>query len=382
MRAREHGIDIGVGEPGPLNAITDVPGVRVGHATINEGDGPLVIGKGPVRTGVTVILPHDGQISREPVFAGHHRLNGFGELTGLSWVRESGLLTTPIAITNTNSIGTVRDAVVAHEITERGDPDLYIGLPVVGETWDGILNDIRGQHVTPAHVAAAFDNAHRGVVAEGNVGGGTGMQCYGFKGGCGTSSRTVRMRSGHTYTVGVLVQANHGERRHFQVNGVPIGEVIDRQRVPFPRLPEAAAGRHLPGGTGSVIVVAATDAPLLPHQLDRLAQRAGLGVTKFGAYGENYSGDLMVAFSTAARGLPDMGAGERTHTELPVTMLSLTCIDAVFEAVIECTAEAILNAMLQAETMTGRDDLTLHALDGEVLADVLQSYRRRVFSLA
>ncbi len=382
MRAREHGIDIGVGEPGRLNAITDVPGVGVGHATIIEGDGPLVIGKGPVRTGVTVILPHDGQISREPVFAGHHRLNGFGELTGLSWVRESGLLTTPIAITNTNSIGTVRDAVVAHEIASRGDPDLYIGLPVVGETWDGILNDIRGQHVTPAHVAAAFDNAHRGVVAEGNVGGGTGMQCYGFKGGCGTASRTVRMRSGHTYTVGVLVQANHGERRHFQVNGVPIGEVIDRRRVPFPRLPESATGRQLPGGTGSVIVVAATDAPLLPHQLDRLAQRAGLGVTKFGAYGENYSGDLMVAFSTAARGLPDMGAGERTQTELPVTMLSLTCIDALFEAVIECTAEAILNAMLTAETMTGRDDMTLHALDGEVLADVLQSYRRRVFSLA
>ncbi|HEY7812865.1 MAG TPA: P1 family peptidase, partial [Nakamurella sp.] len=247
--------------------------------------------------------------------------------------------------------------------------------------WDGILNDIRGQHVRPGHVEAAYANARGGPIAEGNVGGGTGMQCYGFKGGSGTSSRLVRLRRRHQYTVGVFVQANHGERRHFQVNGVPVGAIIDRNRVPFPRLPEIAPGRQLPGGTGSVIVVAATDAPLLPHQLDRLAQRAGLGVTKFGAYGQNYSGDLMVAFSTAAR-LPDMGAGERTQTELPVTMLSLTCIDAVFEAVIEATAEAILNAMLQAETMTGRDGVTLYRLDGEGLANLLHDYHHRSVSLA
>ena len=268
----------GVGEPGRFNAITDVPGVGVGHATIVEGDGPLVIGKGPVRTGVTVILPHDGQISREPVFAGHHRLNGFGELTGLSWVRESGLLTTPIAITNTNSIGTVRDAVVAHEIAERGDPDLYIGLPVVGETWDGILNDIRGQHVDSGTCGGGLRqrpprrgrrrqcrrrNRHAVLRLQGRLRHGVPDRS-----GCAAATPT---------RLACFVQANHGERRHFQVNGVPVGAVIDRRRVPFPRLPESATGRQLPGGTGSVIVVAATDAPLLPHQLDRLAQRAGSG---------------------------------------------------------------------------------------------------------
>ena len=383
MRARDVGIDIGLGSPGPLNAITDVAGVRVGHTTIVEGSGPLVVGRGPVRTGVTVVMPHDGEISREPLFAGYHRLNGFGELTGLEWVSESGLLSSPIGLTSTNSVGVVRDTLIRREVEVNRTSQLHVVLPVVGETWDGQLNDIRGQHVRPDHVLAACAAARGGAVSEGNVGGGTGMQCYYFKGGCGTASRAVDV-AGKRYVVGVLVQANHGDRRHFQVNGVPVGQVLDGRAVPWPRLPELSTPTYPApevGGAGSVIVVVATDAPLLPHQLSRLAQRAGLGVTKFGAYGENYSGDLMIAFSTAARGLPDMGLGTRSAVELPVSMLSLAYIDLLFGAVIEATAEAILNAMLQAETMTGRDDLVLHALDGERLAEILDRYGRRRYSV-
>jgi len=375
VRAREVGIEIGTGLPGSHNTITDVPGVLVGYCTLISGSGELVVGRGPVRTGVTVVLPHGGRPSMEPVFAGYHRLNGFGELTGLEWLHESGMLTSPIALTNTNSVGVVRDTMIAREVAVPGR--LPIMLPVVGETWDGILNDIGGQHVRSEHVHAAFADIRSGAIAEGNVGGGTGLQCYGFKGGTGTASRVVEL-DGHTYTVGVLVQANHGDRRHFEVNGVPVGQVLGWREVPVPRM---SAITRVPPGTGSVLAVVATDAPLLPHQLNRMAQRAGLGIAKFGARGDNYSGDLMIAFSTAAHGLPDQGPGARTEVALSVQTLALPYVDAMFSAVIEATAEAILNAMLQAETMAGRDDLVLRALNGEQLADILDQYGRRRYSV-
>ncbi len=375
MRAADVGIEIGTGRAGPHNAITDVAGVKVGYCTIVEGEGDLAVGHGPVRTGVTVVLPHGGRPSTEPVFAGHHRLNGFGELTGLEWLHESGMLSSPIALTNTDSVGTVRDSLIAREVAVPGR--MPIMLPVVGETWDGILNDISGQHVTREHVNDAFEDARSGPIAEGNVGGGTGAQCYGFKGGTGTASRVVDLGDRH-FTIGVLVQANHGDRKHFEVNGVPVGHVLTKKVVPTPRMSQITA---VPPGTGSVLAVVATDAPLLPHQLNRLAQRAGLGIAKFGARGDNYSGDLMIAFSTAAHGLPDQGPGARTEIALPVDMLALEYFDALFGAVIEATAEAILNAMLQAETMTGRDGLTLHALGGERLGEILDRYHRRQFAI-
>jgi D-aminopeptidase len=248
---------------------------------------------------------------------------------------------------------------------------------LVGEMWDGILNDIGGQHVRPEHVHAAFADARTGAIAEGNVGGGTGLQCYGFKGGTGTASRLVELGA-RTYTVGVLVQANHGDRRHFEVNGVPIGQVLGWREVPVPRM---SAITRVPPGTGSVLAVVATDAPLLPHQLNRMAQRAGLGIAKFGARGDNYSGDLMIAFSTAAHGLPDQGPGAQTPIALTVDTLALPYVDAMFAAVIEATAEAILNAMLQAQTMAGRDDLVLRALNGDQLAEILDTYGRRRYSV-
>jgi len=375
VRAREVGIEIGIGQPGPYNAITDVAGVRVGYSTLVQGEGELVVGRGPVRTGVTVVLPHGGRPSTEPVYAGYHRLNGFGELTGLEWLHESGMLTSPIGLTNTNSVGIVRDSMIAREAAIPGR--LPIMLPVVGETWDGILNDIGGQHVRREHVDAAFADARSGPIAEGNVGGGTGLQCYGFKGGTGTASRLVHLGDA-TFTVGVLVQANHGDRRHFEVNGVPVGQILGWREVPVPRMSEIT---RVPPGTGSVLAVVATDAPMLPHQLNRLAQRAGLGIAKFGARGDNYSGDLMIAFSTAARGLPDQGPGARTDISLTVETLALPYVDAMFAAVIEATAEAILNAMLQAETMMGRDGLVLRGLEAHRLAEILDRYDRRRFSV-
>jgi D-aminopeptidase len=239
MRVRELGIEIGTGVPGPLNAITDVAGVRVGHTTLIEGDGPLEVGRGPVRTGVTVVVPHDGDVWSEPVFAGCHRLNGNGELTGLEWIRESGLLGSTIALTNTHSVGVVRDALLRYEVAARGGHEILWGLPVVGETWDGMLNDVNGFHVRPEHVARALDAAAGGPVAEGSVGGGTGMICHGFKGGIGTASRVVPEDRGG-FTVGVLVQANYGRRPRFQVDGVPVGQVIDAAEVPLPGMPAPA----------------------------------------------------------------------------------------------------------------------------------------------
>lgn len=361
MRARELGIVVGRGTPGKDNAITDVSGVRVGHTTLIEGHGPLVVGEGPIRTGVTVIVP-DGDVGRRPMFAGCHRLNGNGELTGLEWIRESGMLSSPIAITNTHSVGVVRDALIASEVRGRPPGDPHWSLPVVGETWDGSLNDINGMHVKPDHVDSALSEAHGGAVREGNVGGGTGMICHGFKGGIGTSSRVTEAAGG--FTVGVLVQANYGRRERFRVNGLPVGEVITSTVIPEPDDEPTATD------AGSIIVVVATDAPLLPNQCARLAQRAGLGIARVGGVGENSSGDLFLAFSTANRlEIHDRDQGPVTGA---LTSFSNSYINHLFDAVIEATEEAILNALLAAETMTGRDGITAHRLEPEVLLDALE----------
>jgi len=380
MRARDLGIEIGLGQPGPLNAITDVAGVRVGVVTLIEGEaGPLVVGEGPVRTGVTVVVPHEREICLEPLFAGCHTLNGCGDFTGLEWVRESGLLTSPIALTNTHSLGVVRDALVRREVEARAAcgadrQGCYFSFPVVSETWDGCLNDVGGQHVRGEHVFAALAAAREGPVPEGNVGGGTGMVCHDFKGGTGSASRIVQVE-GERFTLGVLVQANHSWRDVFTVNGAPVGLVLTAEVVPGVELPEYPR----PAGGGSIVVIMATDAPLLPMQLDSLAQRAGLGLAWLGAYGERYSGDLFLAFSTANRGMASQHEGSRAPLRHTAAWITHPHLDPFFQAAVEATAEAILNAMLQAETMAGRDGVTAHALDGERLLEVLDRYGRRTF---
>jgi D-aminopeptidase len=334
-RARDLGIRIGDLEAGPLDAITDVAGTKVGHTTLVEGDA--------VRTGVTVVVP--GGL---PAFAGSHRLNGNGELTGLEWVRESGFLTTPVGLTNTFSVGVVRDAIVAAQ-DAAGVGEWH--LPVVGETYDGVLNDISGMHVRAEHVHAALEAAADGPVEEGAVGGGTGMICHGFKGGIGTASRVTD----DGYTVGVLVQANHGRRPRLSIDGVPVGRKLGPERIPLPPRPDDVSG--------SIIVLLATDAPLLPHQCDRVAQRAALGIARTGGAGENSSGDLILAWSTATA----IGNGA-TQT---VTMLANERIDQVFYAAIDATEEAIVNALLAAETTTGRGGATAHRLDHDLLRETL-----------
>ena len=388
MRARELGIVVGQGTPGPHDAITDVAGVRVGHTTVVRGDGPLRSGEGPVRTGVTVVLPHDGNVWEQPLFAGIHRLNGNGELTGTHWVQESGMLKTPIGITNSHSVGVVRDALVAAEVAGRTRGHLYWSLPLVGETWDGVLNDVGGQHVKAEHVHEALRSASGGPLPEGNVGGGTGMICHGFKGGSGTASRVVAADSGG-FTVGVLVQANHGRRERLQINGAPVGLILHDGLVPVPVTPEEVALGALRrrgkdegsppssvSGGGSIIVIVATDAPLLPNQCTRLAQRAGLGVARMGGVGEHWSGDLFLAFSTANRGMPACDYGDPSPLIIPLTMLSNSYINALFDAVVEATEEAILNALLAAETMVGRDQITAYRLDPWHLVAILRECGR------
>jgi D-aminopeptidase len=371
VRARDLGIVIGLGKPGPLNAITDVPGVRVGHTTLVSGDGPLVVGQGPVRTGVTVVVPRSGEASREPVFAGTHTLNGNGELTGLEWVRESGFLTSPVAITNTHSVGVVRDALVAIALDADATVSAW-SLPVVGETWDGLLNDINGFHVKPQHVRQALDAAIDGPVAEGGVGGGTGMICHEFKGGIGTASRTIAAESGG-FTVGALVQANHGKREWLRVDGVPVGREIGIGELSSPY--GTARSSAPPAGSGSIIVVVATDAPLLPHQCERLAQRAGLGIARAGGTGGHTSGDLFIAFATGNR-FPD-GAGDREgQLGYDLRATGDKVIDLLFDATIEATEEAIINALVAAKTTVGRDGITAHALPHDRLVEVMQRYGR------
>ncbi|MGH2774609.1 MAG: P1 family peptidase [Actinomycetota bacterium] len=350
-RARDLGIVIGSMEPGPANSITDVAGVRVGHTTLIEGDS--------VRTGVTVVVPHDGHPGTDPVFAGCHRINGNGDMTGLEWVRELGMLTSPIGITNTLSVGVVRDALATSGHSEH--------LPVVGETYDGGLNDIEGQHVTAEHALAALEAARGATVGhavdEGSVGGGTGMICHDFKGGIGTSSRVVDRDTGG-YAVGVLVQANHGRRERFRVNGIPIGERLGAEVVP---LPEETGQSH---GSGSIIILVATDAPLLPHQCNRLALRAGFGVARTGGVGEHSSGDLVLAFATGNRGMAVGEAALQGARELPIRMLSDAYINPLYDAVIDATEEAIVNAALAAETMQGHGG-KVYALPAESLREAL-----------
>jgi D-aminopeptidase len=366
-RARDLGVFVGHLLPGPNNAITDVEGVRVGHSTIVRGEGPLVVGEGPVRTGVTVVCPREGFTRENPVFAGSHRFNGNGEMTGLEWIREAGALETPVAITNTHSVGVVRDALVAAEFEERAEE--YWVLPVVAETYDGTLNDINGQHVTAEHLREALSDASTGPVEEGSVGGGTGMICHEFKGGIGTASRLLREEDGG-WTVGALVQANYGRRDMLRVDGAPVGRVLSTERVPSPYEEESTP----PAGTGSIIVILATDAPLLPTGCDRLARRASIGLGRMGGGCDDGSGDIFLAFATGngelqGSGLPDQPAA------VSLTTIPGAAMTPLFYAAAEATEEAILNALLAAGTMTGRDGITAHGLDPGLLLGALEEAR-------
>jgi L-aminopeptidase/D-esterase-like protein len=360
-RARDLGIPF-PGQPGPLNAITDVVGVEVGYTTLIEGDGALRIGVGPIRTGVTAILPR-GRKAHGAVFGGFAVGNGNGEMTGTIWTEESGIVGSPVLITNTHSVGVVRDAVIAWMLQNGGTEQLW-GLPVVGETWDGYLNDLNGFHVKREHVFAALDGARGGAIAEGNVGGGTGMHTFEFKGGTGTSSRRVRVRGADDYTVGVLVQSNFGRRWQLQVAGIPVGRQWPED-APF----TAEYGR--PNELGSIIVVVATDAPLLPTQLKRIAARAAMGVARTGGIAGNGSGDIFLAFSTANEPAANAAGALQQMTFLPNDQL-----DGLFEATVLATEEAIINALVAARTMTGIDGHRLVAIDHARLREILRRHER------
>jgi L-aminopeptidase/D-esterase-like protein len=362
-RARDLGVPFD-GAPGTFNAITDVPGVLVGYTTLISGEGKLVVGKGPVRTGVTAILPRGKDSMTDAVFAGWFSQNGNGEMTGTTWVEESGFLEGPVMITNTHSVGVVRDAVIQWRVN-HGQPDptgYWWSLPVVAETWDGWLNDINGFHVKPADVFHAIDSAHSGRVEEGNVGGGTGMICNEFKGGTGTSSRVVKV-DGADYTVGVLVQCNYGRRANLRIAGVPVGKEI-------PQDPAYASAPFDEAERGSIIIVVATDAPLLPTQLKRLARRATLGLGRDGSISGNGSGDIFIAFSTANPG------AEKTGKVIELKMIPNDDLDPIFGATVEATEEAIVNAMVAAETMTGIENHRVIALPHDELRAVLKKYNR------
>jgi D-aminopeptidase len=362
-RARDLGVPFD-GTPGPLNAITDVSGVLVGHTTLISGEGKLQVGKGPIRTGVTAILPRGMNSMNDPVFAGWWSLNGNGEMTGTTWVEESGFLEGPVMITNTHSVGVVRDAVIAWRVN-HGKPDptgYWWSLPVVAETWDGWLNDINGFHVKPEHAFHAIDSAHGGAVEEGNVGGGTGMICNEFKGGIGTSSRKLDLKAGG-YTVGVLVQCNYGVRPNLRIAGAPVGKEI-------PENPAYASGPFSELDRGSIIVVVATDAPLVAHQLKRLARRVSLGLGRNGSISGNGSGDIFIAFSTA-----NPGAAAANHI-VDLKMLPNDKIEPVFAATVQATEEAVVNAMIAAETMTGIENHKVIALPHDKLRAVLKKYNR------
>jgi len=374
--ARALGIPL-QGEPGLNNAITDVVGVEVGHTTIIEGQGPLIVGQGPIRTGVTAILPR-GRASGDSTFAAWFSLNGNGEMTGTTWIEHSGLLEGPILITNTHSVGVVRDAVIAWQLDRN--PSFLWALPVVAETYDGSLNDINGFHVTAEHAFAALDGARSGPVEQGAVGGGTGMRCHGFKGGIGSSSRQVG-----DYTIGILVQCNQGSRSDLRVAGVPVGEMLPepsacyadrsipaelrRSGVRWCDEGEDAAGQMepIPEGAGSIIIVLATDAPLLPTQIKRLVTRTTMGLARIGGMGYNGSGDIFIGFTTANRS----AAAERS-TVVGLEMLPNDRLNPFISASVHATEEAILNAMLAAETLTGINGYTVPALPHDRLTEIMQ----------
>jgi L-aminopeptidase/D-esterase-like protein len=376
-RARDLGISALIGgTPGVLDAITDVAGVEVGHTTLIAGQPPLIVGKGPVRTGVTVVHPR-GKGNTDPVFGAWFTLNGNGEMTGTTWLEESGILEGPVAITNTHSVGQVRDAILKWQVSRPGMQPW--GLPVVAETYDGSLNDINGFHVKDEHVFQALDSASSGPVAEGNVGGGTGMQCHQFKGGIGTSSRVLPAAAGG-FVVGVLVQCNYGLRASFRVAGVPVGEEItDLLPCSTTGAPNTSVARPCGSGKqdasddrdqGSIIVILATDAPLLPHQLKRVVTRVSLGIARMGGFGNNSSGDIFVAFSTA-NAKTATAPGKTT-----VEMWPNNRMDALFQATVQATEESILNALLAAETMEGGNGQRVYALPHDRLRAALKKYGR------
>jgi len=356
-RARDLGVPF-EGTPGPLNSITDVQGVEVGYRTLISGEGKLEVGQGPVRTGVTAIFPR-GKASVDPVFAGWFTENGNGEMTGTTWVDESGFLYGPAMITNTHSVGVVRDEVIAWQLKHGTSLPLedWWSLPLVAETWDGYLNDINGFHVKPEDADAAMADAHGGAIAEGNVGGGTGMICFEWKGGTGTASRKLPEKAGG-YTVGVLVQCNFGVHHLLRIAGAPVGYEL--------------AGKKVWGSdTGSIIVVVATDAPLLPSQMKRIAKRVTLGLGRLGSISGDESGDIFIAFSTA-----NPGVGLEQNKPAPVQMLPNAQMDALFEATVQATEEAVVNALVAAKTMTGFDGHTVPALPHDRLQEVLKKYNR------
>jgi D-aminopeptidase len=382
-RARDLGVPF-EGTPGPLDAITDVAGVEVGHATIVRGSGRRVVGQGPVRTGVTAILPR-GKASTTPVYGAWFTLNAAGEMTGTTWLEERGLIDGPIMITNTHSVGIVRDAAVKWMVGKGWQSDWH--APVVSETWDGALNDLNGFHVRETHAFAALDGARPGPVAEGSVGGGTGMVCNDFKGGIGTASRKLSPDRGG-YTVGVLVQCNYGyfARRLLRIGGAPVGEELSDRFLPcfvapvekpvvqFPLCSAAAAADEQDrdeGRDGSIIVVVATDAPLLPHQLRRLAKRPSLGLGRLGSIAAGGSGDIFIAFSTANPDLSSVNTDVRSVSTLGNDRLS-----PLFEAVVQATEEAVLNAMVAAPTMEGADGLRVYGLPHGELQTILRKYNR------
>ncbi len=381
-RARDLGITFG-GTPGPHNAITDVSGVEVGHTTLISGDPRGPRGKGAARTGVTAVLPRGKDGVSEDVFAAIYSFNGNGEMTGSHWLTESGQLAGPVMLTNTNDVGTVRDSVIAWAM-KRG-LEWELGLPVVAETWDGLLNDIYGFHVKAPHAHRALDGAKGGPVAEGSVGGGTGMVCHSFKAGIGTASRKLPESQGG-YTVGVLLQCNYGARHLLTVEGVPVGEEIGDLRPcytgpkkpshgMFEKMPACSASRgdtqpRTPEGAGSIIVVVATDAPLLPHQLERLAKRVPLGIGKMGGLGSNSSGDIFLAFSTQ-RLKPPAGADVAS-----VSTLDNERMTPLFEATIQATQEAILNSMLASDTMNGAEGSRVYGLPQDRLLQAMKKYGR------
>jgi D-aminopeptidase len=362
VRARDLGIPF-EGTPGKFNAITDVAGVEVGYTTLISGDGKLIVGQGPVRTGVTAILPRGHAAANDPVYAGVFSLNGNGEMTGTAWVEEGGFLEGPIVLTNTHSVGVARDAVIAWRNAHAGadSQGLSWSLPVVAETWDGWLNDVNGFHVKPEHVFHALDTALGGAIEEGSVGGGTGMICYEFKGGSGTASRKIDMKDDkealRNFTVGVFVQANFGRRPQLIVAGVPIG-----QEIP---------GEVYKKEAGSCIGVVATDAPLLPHQLKRLARRVSLGLARTGAISGNGSGDLFIAFSTANSGAANPDQVMRSVETVPNDRM-----DPIFAGVVEATEEAVLNALIDNRSMTGRDNHHVDALPHDRVRKLLRKYNR------
>ena len=366
-RARDLGVPF-EGTPGPLNAITDVAGIEVGHHTIIRGEGELVVGEGPVRTGVTAVLPR-GRASRGRVFAAWFTLNGNGEMTGTTWLRDRGILEGAVMITNTHSVGAVHEATIAWAQANLDAPDW--SLPVVAETWDGFLNDINGFHVRQEHVFAALDSARGGPVAEGSVGGGTGMRTFGFKAGIGTSSRIVEA-GGNEYTIGVLVQSNFGSRNLMTVAGVPVGREIPDltpERGPFDTPPGEDGDAY--GRDGSIIIVAATDAPLLPHQLNRFIRRTTLALGRVGSIASNGSGDIFIAFSTANE--------EAAHNEGGVARLENLAnnnINPLFEGVVQATEEAIVNAVVAGRDMVGANGRKIYGLPHDRLRDILRRYNR------